>query len=172
MTDVLTEEITDQDVPEIPEYLEKVLIMALDEGKAKIEAGELLVPFTALAIKENLFIESHPGDDAQECFDAAERVVAGARGATAYAFCYDGFVETDDGDLDCVIAEGGVPGEDDGYAIGYIYKLSEDGTATVEDEPVFVGEAPNFMMNLKDASEYSDDEVESRYLDGEGFDEE
>ena len=30
-----------------------------------------------------------------------------------------------------------------------------------------MGEAPNFMIALKDASEYGDDEIDDRYLDDE-----
>ncbi|MDO4183350.1 MAG: hypothetical protein Q4E12_07080 [Coriobacteriia bacterium] len=162
----------DGEVPEIDEYLERVLLLALEEGRAKIEAGELLVPFSALAIKDNLFIETHPGDTADECFEAAKHTVERARGAGAYAFCYDGFVETDEGDLDCVIAEGGQPGEAAGYAIGFVYQVNDDETVTFEDEPVYVGEAPNFMWNLSAPGEYTEEEIDPRYQDGETFEEE
>ena len=75
------------DVPEIPEELERVLVFALDEGKEKLQGGEDLVPFTALIVKDNLFLETHPGENAEECFTAAEANVRGARGAGGYAFC-------------------------------------------------------------------------------------
>ena len=95
------------EVPEIPDELERVLVFALDEAKEKIEGGEDVIPFTTLVVKDNLFIESHPGDSAEECFEAAEKNVRGARGADCYAFCYDGYIETDDGVKDALIAEGG-----------------------------------------------------------------
>ena len=106
------------EVPEIPDELERVLVFALDEAKEKIEGGEDVIPFTTLVVKENLFIESHPGDSSEECYNLAQHTVEGARGADAYAFCYDGYVETDDGTKDVIIAEGGVPGAEDGYAVG------------------------------------------------------
>lgn len=59
------------EVPEIPDELERVLVFALDEAKEKIEGGEDVIPFTTLVVKDNLFIESHPGDSAEECFEAA-----------------------------------------------------------------------------------------------------
>lgn len=155
------------EVPEIPETLEKVLLFALDEAKQKMLQGADVVPFTALVIKENLFIESHPGDDPEECFAAAKHTVQGARGAEAYALCYDGFIDTDEGGLDAIIAEGGIPGEEDGYAICYLYEVSEDGKPVFEDEPAYVGEAPNFMSALKDADEYAEDEIDEKYLDDE-----
>ncbi len=136
-----------QEVPEIPEALENVLLFALDEAKTKMLEGDEVVPFTVLAVKENLFVETHPGDNPTECYNLAQHTVQGARGADAYALCYDGYVETDDGNLDVLIAEGGVPGNLLGYAIGYIYTLDED-TIEFESEPVFIGDAPNFMGSL------------------------
>ena len=121
------------------------------------------LPFTTLVVKDNLFIESHPGDSAEECFEAAEKNVRGARGADCYAFCYDGYIETDDGVKDALIAEGGVPGADEGYAIAYLYEVDDEGAYTFESEAAYIGEAPNFMIALKAPGEYSDDEIDEKY---------
>ena len=153
------------EVPEIPETLEKVLLFALDEAKQKMLQGADVIPFTALVVKDNLFIETHPGDDSQECFAAAKHTVEGARGAEAYALCYDGYIETDGGELDALIAEGGIPGEEAGYAICYLYEMDEEGKVAFEDEPAYVGEAPNFMSALKDASAYGEGEIAQKYVD-------
>ena len=163
-----------QEVPDIPEILEKVLLFALDEAKDKMSQGAEVIPFTTLVVKDNLFIETHPGNDADECFNLAQHTVEGARGAEAYALCYDGYIETDDGVKDAIIAEGGVPGDEDGYAIGYLYTMEEGEEPVFESEPAYVGEAPNFMDQLKDADEYSDEEIDERYLEedeAEGFEE-
>lgn len=161
-----------EEVPEIPEILDHALVFALDEGKDHLKDGDVLVPFTCLIVKENLFIETHPGDSAEECFAAAEHTVRGARGASAYVFCYDGYIETDDGVKDAIIAEGGLPGEEIGYAVCYLYTVDEEGNYTFEEEPAYVGEAPNFMERLKDAQEYSDEEIDEKYLDDDEDDEE
>ena len=89
-----------------------------DEAKEKIEQEGEVVPFSVLVIKDNIFIETHPGANPEMCFAQAQRTVAGARGADAYAFCYDGYADTDAGQKDMLIAEGGLPGEDVGYAVG------------------------------------------------------
>lgn len=154
-----------EEVPEIPEVLEKVLLFALDEAKNKMSQGADVIPFTTLVVKDNLFIESHPGDSAEECFNFAKHTVHGARGAEAYALCYDGYIETDDGVMDALIAEGGIPGDEVGYAVGYLYTMEEGEKPVFEEEPAYVGAAPNFMENLKAASEYSEDEIEERYLE-------
>ena len=162
-------ETTSSEVPEMPEILEKVLLFALAEGKEKMVAGQDIIPFTALVVKDNLFLETHPGDSAEECFAVAQHTVQGARGADAYAFCYDGYIDTDDGMKDAIIAEGGVPGADKGHAISFLYS-DEDGQLSFEEEPAYVGEAPNFMIALKDASEYRESEIEERYLDDDEAD--
>lgn len=129
---------------DIDDVLKTVIRAVLDEAAAKMESGEEVVPFTGLAVKENLFIETHPGDDVEECFLAARREVEGARGATAYAFCYDGYIETEDGMRDALIAEGGLPGEEQAYAFGYLY--DDNG---INKGITYIGLAPNFMENLK-----------------------
>ncbi|RDB71121.1 hypothetical protein [Eggerthella sinensis] len=164
---------SDVEVPEIPEILEKVLLFSLDEAKEKMSQGAEVVPFTALVVKENLFIENHPADTAEECFNLARHTVEHARGAAAYALCYDGYIETDDGVKDAIIAEGGVPGEDEGYAVSYLYETDDEGNLTFEEEPAYVGEAPNFMIALSEADSYGEDDIDEKYLeDDEASDEE
>ena len=111
MADRIVED-TLESIPEIPERLQAVLIASLKEARERLEKGESVVPFTALAVKENLFLESHPADDTQQCFNLARHTVQNVRGADAYALCYDGYVETDDGTKDALIAEGGIAGDD------------------------------------------------------------
>ena len=65
---------------------------------------------------------------------------AACPGRAAYALCYDGYVEVDEGTKDALIAEGGVPGADKGFAVGYLYECAEDGTVEFEDEPAYIGE--------------------------------
>lgn len=135
------------EVPEIDETLESVLVYTLEEAREKMAEGGDVIPFTALVVKENLFIETHPGDSAEACFAAARHTVENARGAGAYAFCYDGYVDTDAGQQDAIIAEGGLPGEEDGVAVALLYTIEGD-VLKFEDEPAYVGPAPNFMAKL------------------------
>ncbi len=136
------------EAPEMEQILEAVLLQALEIAKEKLDAGELLVPFTALAVGETLFIETHPAEDPNDCFKMAQHTVQHASGALAYAFCYDGYVETDEGELDAIIAEGGVPGGESGHAVGHLYTVEgegEDLKFKVDENPLYIGQAPNFM---------------------------
>ena len=169
MTERVVESSVDE-VPEIPEILEKVLLFSLEHAKGKMESGEEVVPFTSLAVKETLFMESHPADDEQGCFNLARHTVQHARGAEAYSFCYDGYVDLDEGTHDALIAEGGIPGEDRGFAVGRLYTVDGDGNVEFEDEPVYIGPAPNFMVALRPADEYDDEEIDEKYRD-DGADE-
>lgn len=135
---------------EIPLVLENVLRYCLKDAQERMEKGELITPFSALAVGETLFMEEHPGDDVQECFDGAKHTVENARGASAYGFCYDGYIEVGDDHAkqDCLIAEGGCPGEPYGHAIGVPYKIKGDGTPEFVEEPIYVGNAMNYMLSL------------------------
>ena len=141
---------------EMDPTLESVLRYCLKDARERMEKGEGIVPFTALAVGETLFMEEHDGNEPAEAFKSARHTVAGARGAQAYGFCYDGFVEAEGplGDgvkkRDCVIAEGGTPGADYGHAIGQLYTVQEDGTAKFTGEPFYVSKALNDMVNLRD----------------------
>ena len=43
--------------------------------------------------------------------------------------------------------------------------MNGSGGYEFEPDPAYIGEAPNFMADLKDASEYSESEIEERYLE-------
>ncbi|MCH4185019.1 MAG: hypothetical protein LKF61_05995, partial [Eggerthellaceae bacterium] len=94
------------------------------------------------------------------------------RGADGYGFCYDGYLETDEGQHDALIVEGGTPGGEQGYAIGRLYTPAEqEGEQPVfEDEVVYVGAAPNFMEftlteNDTDADNPSADDSDAEEAD-------
>lgn len=133
--------------------LESVLRYCLKDAKERMEKGEMVVPFTALAVGDTLFMEEHAADDPSESFSSARKTVAGARGAQAYGFCYDGYIEVDtalenDVKKDCIIAEGGTPGADYGHAIGLPYRVDSEGNVKFNDEPIYVSKSLNYMVYL------------------------
>jgi len=145
----------------IPNVLESVLRYCLKDARERMEKGEQIIPFSALAVKDTLFFEEHPGDDVAQCFNSARKTVQGAKGADAYGFCYDGYIETDQGKADCLIAEGGVPGEEYGHAIGLPYAIEADETLVFQDEPIYVSKALNYMLNaVPDVDDEEDEEEE------------
>ena len=148
---------------EIPLVLENVLRYCLKDASERMEKGEAVVPFTALAVGETLFMEEHPNDDVTECFHSARKTVEGARGALAYGFCYDGFIEVgaNNEQHDCLIAEGGCPGEPYGHAIGITYSLDSEGKAKFADEPIYVGSSLNYMLSLEPLDEDEKEEAEA-----------
>lgn len=146
-----------EEAPEIPEVLERVLVYCLDEARASLEAGNDVIPFTALAVTDKLFMERHAADTVEQCYAKAQHEVEHARGATAYGFCYDGYIELDDETVDALIAEGGLPGDGAGYAIGRVYRVGDDGSLAFE-EPTYIGPAPNFMEHADELDEVPEGE--------------
>ena len=142
----------------IPIVLENVLRYCLNEAQKRFDEKGELVPFSALAVGKNLFMEEHSGEEVEECFDKARRTVENARGASAYGFCYDGYVDMGSNQVerrDCLVAEGGCPGDPYGHAIGLTYKTKSDGTREYAKEPIYLGNSRNYMLNL---FEFSDEE--------------
>ena len=138
---------------QIDPVLESVLLYCLNDAKERMERGEAVVPFSALAVGETLFMEEHAADDPSESFASARKTVAGARGAQAYGFCYDGYIDVEtafdsDSKRDCLIAEGGTPGADYGHAIGLPYRTDKDGNLKFESKPIYVSKALNYMVYL------------------------
>lgn len=143
MVDRVIDSENDAPEEEIPEILDDVLTYVLNIAADKMDREEELIPFTGLSVNGNVFIKEHDYETTEETYLSAREEVENAEGAEAYSFCYDGFIQTDDGVCDCIIAEGGLPGESEGYAFGCLY--DDEG---IDREVVYIGPAPNFMENM------------------------
>lgn len=135
-------------VPKIDETLEILMLQAIDDAQNRLEVGADIIPSTSLIMGDKVLIETHVGTT-EECFASAENTVTGARGAAAYAFCYDGYIDTDAGQKDAIICEGGIPGAEDGVALGLIYTVGEDGSYTFEEDVCYIAAAPNFLASAE-----------------------
>ena len=146
----------------IPGVLESVLRYCLKDASERMEKGEQVLPFSALAVKDNLFMEEHPGDTVADCFNSARKTVQNAKGADAYGFCYDGYIELEgDKKEDCLIAEGGVPGAEYGHAIGLPYHYDSAGNPVFREEPIYVSKSLNYMLHaVPDVDDEDEDEEE------------
>lgn len=135
-----------EEAPEFPERLEQVLVYAVNEARNTMMENGGFVPFVAVLVsEEDVMIETQAGDNEEELYASAQRAVENTEDARAYAFCYDGYVEDENGQqVDAIIAEGGIPGDPAGYAVCCIYTVEGD-EITVEDEIVYIGDAPNFL---------------------------
>ena len=139
----------DQDqVVEIPLLLENVLRFSLNQARDRMLAGETVEPFTALAVGDTLFFEVQDGETPEERFAGARKTVSNARGARTYGFCYDGYIDTQTGRADALIAQGGMPGEPYGHAIGLIYTTDSEGKLKFHNEPIYVGPCQNYMLSM------------------------
>lgn len=143
-------ETTEGDTPvteglSVDDALEKVVLYAFDEASQKLEQCGIVEPFTILIEGENLYVESHPGDDVAECFDSARKTVFEMTNMIdAYVFCYDGYIELDEGPADALITESAKKNAEVGEAVALIY-TERDGIVTFRDSLVSLGEAPTLF---------------------------
>lgn len=125
--------VEEEDAVEISEALEQLVLYAVDEARAKLDEVREIIPFTVLLQGENLYFETHPGDDPDECRDSARNTVRQAESSIeSYAFCYDGYVETDDGSEDAIIVEACEVDDDEPYVFCLRYTIPEDEEAPYE----------------------------------------
>ena len=137
-----------EEMQNIPEVLEKALLFCLDTAQIKMGAGEEMAPFTAIVVKDEVFLETYPYEDTQVIYEEACKTVSGATGMAAYAFCYDGYIDTDEGEIDAIIAEGATPDMEEAIAICIPYSL-EDDVYSFGEEPLFAGTCPSFVSEAE-----------------------
>jgi len=109
------------------EILERTILYAFEQASEMLEQGGGFDPFTILIKGEELFIEDQPGDTEEESYDSARRTIFQmGELCDAYIFCYDGFVELDDGPSDAVIVEHANRGDEQAQIIVCLYHLHDD----------------------------------------------
>jgi hypothetical protein len=155
---------------EISDALEKVAAFGFDEAMQTLTSGGELIPFTVLLEGENLYIETHPGETPDECYESARKTVTSAEAAIeSYVFVYDGYVDLDEGEVDAIICEAGDKGEDEAYALCLRYEVDEDGEFTFDEAPAFIDMTQTFFENdgwepgisdIPEAEADEDEEVE------------
>lgn len=134
----------DQETLEMDDILERITFYSLDTAQAKLEEGEELTPFTVIVDGDQMFEENFPGDDVTSCRHAAEsNVKSSSAFSTHYAFCYDGFLMTDDGQLDAIIVECATTEMDKAYVIARLYRQEGD-TFVFEETPAYVDDIDTF----------------------------
>ena len=134
-------ETEEQEVLEMDEVLEKVISYCAEEAKEKLAQVGSFEPFTVIVEGDNMHIESHPGDDPEQIRARARVAVATASSfADYYCFCFDGFVDTDAGELDAIVIEAAARDQEQAFVIVNLYNVNESGEGTLvfEDELAFV----------------------------------
>lgn len=134
----------DQETLEMDDILERITFYSLDEAQKKLEAGDECAPFTVIVDGDQMFEETFPGDDVMTCRHAAEsNVKSSSAFSSHYAFCYDGFLMTDDGQLDAIIVECATNDMEKAYVIARLYRQEGD-KLVFEQQPAYVDDAETF----------------------------
>ena len=134
-------ETDEQETLEMDEVLEKVISYCAEEAKEKLAQVGSFEPFTVIVEGENMHIESHPGDDPEVIRERAREAVATASSfASHYCFCFDGFIDTDEGEMDAIVIEAAEREQEEAFAIVNLYRVGDEGEGTLEfdDQLAFV----------------------------------
>lgn len=123
----------------LTEHLRVAIDHAFDEGKECIARDGGMVPFSIICTSDGYDVAEHPGDSTQEIYESARALIAQEM-PEAYAFSYDGFVDTDDGRWDALICEAAKRGDAEAYLLALLYQVDETGP-TFSDAYASVGTA-------------------------------
>ncbi len=141
-------ETDEQETLEMDEVLEKVISYCAEEAKEKLAQIGSFEPFTVVVEGDNMHIENYPGDDVEKIRANAKTAVSTASDfADYYCFCYDGYVDTDEGELDAIVIEAAAREDEQAMGIVNLYRIDEagDGAIVFEDELAYVGEAETWF---------------------------
>lgn len=125
----------EQETLEMDEVQEQVIMYCIEEAKEKLIATGTFEPFTVVVAGEDMTIETHPGDDPEAIQKAAKSAVSSASSfATHYCFCFDGFLDTDQGEIDAIIVQTAQRDMEKAYVIAGLYRIDESGDGSIEFE--------------------------------------
>jgi hypothetical protein len=136
----------------------RIVDYAINEAVEKLGNAGGFDPFSVILVGEEMNIESYNGDDAVEVFNAARQTIQQMELlSTAYVFVYDGYLDTDDGEKDAIIAEFCLKGEELGSAYAVVYSETED-SIEIEEQVYEIGEA----QSLYTAPPFEADQLEEQ----------
>lgn len=125
----------EQETLEMDEVQEQVIMYCIEEAKEKLIATGSFEPFTVVVVGEDMTVETHPGDDPEAIQKFAKAAVSSASSfATHYCFCFDGFLDTDQGEIDAIIVHSAQRDMDNAYVIAGLYRIDESGDGSIEFE--------------------------------------
>ncbi|MDR0500175.1 MAG: hypothetical protein LBG97_02865 [Coriobacteriales bacterium] len=152
MSDIIT---LDEQQP-----MDKLVLYVLDEARKKLEKNGGFEPFTVIVRKDDLYEENHPGDDPVTCFNSALLAVKTMSSmADAYLFCYDGFVNLEDGVCDAIIVERASKQDELAQSFALMYDVeeeSDEGSISYDEQIYLLGEAPSLFF----AEEFTTEQLE------------
>ena len=142
-----SEDIAAEEELDTEEALARVIMYAFDQGREKLIEVGAFDPFTICLKGEELYIEEHPGDDAEESYASARRTVFQmALLSEAYVLCYDGYVELDEGPSDALIVECAHAEDEQAQIIVCLYHTHDD-EYHFDEDLYQVGETYNFLLS-------------------------
>lgn len=134
----------EQENLEMDEILERITFYCLEQAQTKLEAGDECTPFTVVVEGDQMFEENFPAEDVVTCRKNAESTVKSSSSfSTHYAFCYDGFLMTDNGQVDAIIVECATRDMEQAYVIARLYH-EENGALVFEETPAYVDDVETF----------------------------
>lgn len=116
----------------------KAMEYAFDEAQQRlVSIQQSFDPFSVIVVDEGIEINDHPAATPTSVRESVKMLLAQDM-PEGYAFCYDGYVETDNGQQDAVIVEVADRGAEEAFVLVLLYTV-EDGNYVFETDYGFAG---------------------------------
>ena len=113
----------------LTENLRHAIEHAFEEAEASIREEGGMLPFTIMCTSDGFDVADHPGNSTQEIYESVKALLAREM-PEAYAFAYDGYVETDAGRGDAILCEAAKRGDMEAYLLAVPYERDDEGGFT------------------------------------------
>ncbi|MDR0308593.1 MAG: hypothetical protein LBH87_01520 [Coriobacteriales bacterium] len=135
---------------------ERSVFFAFDEASQKLEEDGGFEPFVALLCGEELQVEELEGDDEDAIYAALKKTIFQMDVVSdAYVFCYDGYVDLDDGPHDAILLEWARNNDEQAQILAWLYQPHNDHIDFIE--PLYsLGETDNFFLIGEDTDNAAD----------------
>ena len=123
---------------QVSDNAQKAMEYAFEEAQQRlISMNQSFDPFTVTVVDEGLEVNDHPAATPTAVRESVKILLAQDM-PEGYALCYDGYVETDNGQEDAVIVEVGDRGSLDAFTLVLLYEIV-DGHYAFETDYGYAG---------------------------------
>lgn len=134
---------------QVSDNARKAMEYAFEEAQQRlISMNQSFDPFTVTVVDEGLEVNDHPAATPTAVRESVKILLAQDM-PEGYALCYDGYVETDEGQTDAVIVEVADRGASDAFTLALLYEII-DGHYAFETDYGYAGPvAPLYPAGTK-----------------------
>ena len=122
---------------DLPQDVLDAVDYSFREAQEYLTSGAGLAPFTVTLVDDGMEVADHSADTADDVYRSVRALLTQDM-PSGYTLCYDGYVETDDGQMDAIVVEAAARGDAMAYTLAMLYTV-DDGAYIFEPDYGYAG---------------------------------